>query len=70
MPTAIRERLRELNKEWDIERYIELHAAQAALAGTILSLTVSRKWLILPAFIGVFLGLHAIKDWCPPVPIL
>lgn len=67
---AIARRLRELDQEWDIERAIETNAATAALVGTVLGLTVDRRFLAMPVVVGTFLLLHAVHGWCPPVPIL
>src|SRR5688572_2586467 len=42
---TLRERIDELDKEWDIERTLELNASLVALGGVILAATVSKKWL-------------------------
>jgi hypothetical protein len=63
-------RLRELDKEWDIERAIEANVAALALAGVALGATRDRRWLALPALVTTFLFQHAVQGWCPPVPIL
>ena len=63
-------RLRELDREWDIERAIEANASTLALAGVALGVTSDRRWLALPALVSGFLLQHALQGWCPPVPIL
>jgi len=68
-PEAIDRRLGELDREWDIERCLEANAATAVLAGVTLGATVDRRWFYFPAFVGGFLLLHALRGWCPPVPI-
>lgn len=68
-PSAIRNRLHELDKEWDIERTLELNASVIALTGVLLGATVNKKWLILPTIVTTFLAQHAIQGWCPPVPV-
>lgn len=68
-PTEISQRLRELDREWDIERAIEANASTLALAGVALG-TSDRRWLALPALVTGFLLQHSIQGWCPPVPIL
>jgi hypothetical protein len=68
-PTAIQNRLRELDEEWDIERMLEANAAALAFAGSVLGASVNRRWLAVPALVGAFLFQHAIQGWCPPVPI-
>lgn len=69
-PEAISRRLAELDRESDIERYIEGNASVLALAGLVLGLTVHRRWLLLPAVVLPFLLQHAIQGWCPPVSLL
>lgn len=69
-PGEISRRLKELDKEWDIERVIEANAAVLAFAGVTLGATRDRRWLTLPAFVSAFLFQHAVQGWCPPVPIL
>lgn len=66
---AIERRLRELEREWDMERTLEANASIIALLGLTLGATVSRKWFVLPGIVTAFLLQHAIQGWCPPVPI-
>src|SRR5215203_4336127 len=69
-PGEIDSRLRELDREWDIERAIELNASALAFVGISLGALRTRKWLILPALVTGFLFQHAVQGWCPPVPVL
>ena len=69
-PRQIDARLKELDREWDIERAIELNASTLAFAGVMAGVFHSRRWLILPAAVAGFLFQHAVQGWCPPVPIL
>ncbi len=69
-PGAIESRLRELDHEWDIERYVETLAPTFTLLGIGLGLTVSRKWFVLPLTVQAFFLQHALQGWCPPVPVL
>lgn len=69
-PGAIATRLTELDKEWDIERAIELNASALAFIGTALGYFAHPAWLLLPALVTAFLFQHAVQGWCPPVPIL
>ena len=62
--------LKELDREWDIERAIEANASAIALAGIVLGAKSDRRWLILPGLVAVFLFQHAVQGWCPPVPVL
>lgn len=67
-PRGIDRRLRELDREWDIERALEANAATPALAGTLLGASVDRRFLVLPTMVTGFLLQHALRGWCPPVP--
>jgi hypothetical protein len=62
-------RLRELDREWDIERALEANAATAVLLGLALGAGVSRKLFVLPGIVAGFLLQHALLGWCPPVPV-
>ena len=64
-PAAIDRRLNELNREWDIERYVETMAPTLTLIGLALGVTKSKKWLVLPAVIQSFFLQHALQGWCP-----
>jgi hypothetical protein len=65
----IERRLEELDREWDIERTLEANAASVSLIGIALAVTVSRRFLILPAAVAAFLLQHALQGWCPPLPL-
>ena len=45
----------------------EANAASVVLVGMYLSLTVNRRWLLLPIAVGGFLLQHAVQGWCPPL---
>ena len=68
-PEAIGSRLRELDREWDIERLLEANAATLTLVALTLGFTVDRKWFLFPVVIAAFLLQHALQGWCPPLPI-
>ena len=46
---AIERRLRELDREWDIERVLETNASVVAFLGLVLGSAVNRRWLFVPA---------------------
>lgn len=69
-PRGITRRLRELDREWDIERILETQAALVVLAGLIMSLRRGRHWLALPGLVSSFLLQHATQGWCPPLGLL
>lgn len=69
-PEQIDGRLRELDREWDVERFIETEAPTMSLFGLLLGMTGSRKWLLLPLAVQGFVLLHAVQGWYPLLPIL
>jgi hypothetical protein len=69
-PEVIDRRIQELDREWDVERVLEVNAATVALTGLLLGVTVNRKWLVLPGVVLSFLLQHGLQGWCPPLPIL
>lgn len=66
----VKQRIITLEKEWDIERVLEVNASTLALSGLVLGMTVNKKWLALPALVLPFLLQHGLQGWCPPLPIL
>ncbi|MBI2785444.1 MAG: hypothetical protein HYX60_03705 [Legionella longbeachae] len=66
----INQRLDKIEKEYNVERVLELNASTLAFIGVLLGAFVNIYWLILPALVLPFLALHAVQGWCPPLPIL
>jgi hypothetical protein len=69
-PERIAGRLAELDREWDIERALQLDAASLTLGGMALAVLADRRFLVVPAVVGGFLLQHALQGWCPPLPLL
>jgi hypothetical protein len=67
---AIQIRLEELDREWDIERWLETMAPTFSLIGLGLGLFGNKKWFTLPIVVQSFFLQHALQGWCPPIPIL
>lgn len=65
--SAIDKRLWELDREWDIERVLELNAAAIGFMGIWRGLTQHKLWLILPLAVTTLLATHAVEGWCPPI---
>jgi hypothetical protein len=63
-------RIKTLDKEWDIERVLDLTMSAMALCGITLSLLFSKYSIILPILLLLFFIWHSFQGWCPPVPIL
>ncbi|HSI27664.1 MAG: hypothetical protein ACAH05_08150 [Methylophilus sp.] len=66
----VKKRILALEKEWDVERVLEVNASTLALTGLLLGLTLNKKWLALPAVVLPFLLQHGLQGWCPPLPVL
>lgn len=62
--------IRELDREWDVERILETMASSITLVGLAVGTFVNSWWLLLPAFVMSFFLLHAIQGWCPPLPVI
>jgi hypothetical protein len=67
---TITARIKDLEREWDIERTLEANAATVSLAGLALGICVDRRFLLLPVAVAGFLLQHALQGWCPPLPVL
>jgi hypothetical protein len=66
----ITKRIEELDREWDVERILQLNSSLFSLAGIFFGRKSSRVWYALPTAIYGFLMRHAISGWCPPLPVL
>lgn len=65
----IRQRIAELDAEWDIERILTLNASTLTLVGLALGIKRDRRWLALPVGVMAFLFQHSVQGWCPPLPV-
>ena len=68
-PDQISRHIDEVDREWDVERYLQTNASILALSGAVLGATVSKKFYILPGAVLSFFLQHAIQGWCPPIPV-
>ena len=59
----------DLEREWDVERYLQLNAGTVSLLGVVLGTTMDRRFLVLPAVVFGFFFQHATQGWCPPLPV-
>ncbi len=69
-PEKIRARLRELDREWDIERVLETTASALTLFGLVRALRRRRIWLLVPLTVQSFFLQHVLQGWSPPVSLL
>lgn len=68
-PELIDERLKQLDEEWDIERWLQMNSAALTIMGLLMSLTRGRHWLLLPIAVQSLFAQHGIQGWCPPLPV-
>lgn len=68
-PEEISREIDKLDKEWDIERVLQLTTAGFSLI-SLLAGTKNRRWLFFSGAFAAFLAQHAIGGWAPPVPLL
>lgn len=69
-PEHIGRRLRELDREWDLERTLLTDGAVLGLAGVALTALTHRPWWILSAVVSAVLLQYGLQGWCPPLPAL
>lgn len=67
---AIRQRIDALDREWDIERVLEVKGASLALFSLVLGIRSNPKWFLLTGGVLAFLLNHGLRGWCPPLPLL
>ena len=66
----ISQRIEALDKEWDIERVLDLTMSLLALLGISGSLIFYEYSIALPMLLLFFFIWHAFQGWCPPIPLL
>lgn len=70
-PERIPERLKQLEREWDVERTLETFSAALTLFGLVRGVASRRpRWFLLPLAVQGFFLQHALQGWCPPLPLL
>lgn len=66
---AIDRRLRELDREWNVERAIETEAPMMIGLGIALGTLHDRKWFAVSALAASMVILHNLQGWYPLLPI-
>lgn len=70
-PDEIDRRLAELDREWDIERLVEVEGPATTLSGIAAALLSNRKgWLAVPIFAQSMMVLHTLAGAYPLLPLL
>lgn len=65
-----KQRIKELDHEWDTERVLETNFALIGITTSILGMFHNKKWFILGGLASGFLLLHSLQGWCPPLPVI
>lgn len=68
-PAGIDERLRELDREWDVERALETGSSVLSLTGLAIGYLITPWGYLLTLVVQGFFLQHALQGWCPPLPI-
>jgi hypothetical protein len=70
-PDAARRRLEKLEREWDIERILEVEGPATTLTGIAMSAAGRRRgWLAVSLFAQAMMVLHALQGFYPLLPLL
>jgi hypothetical protein len=64
---VIAERIRELQREWSINRFLQAKVAAMGLLGGILGFAVSKKWALLTIGGFGFLLFHGLRGYDPRI---
>jgi hypothetical protein len=63
-------RLKQLDREWDVDRALMLNFAVIGTLTHELGRRHHRNWTYLLRAQLAFLFMHAVAGWCPPLPVL
>ena len=69
-PEDIGRRLKTINEEWDVERMLATMSSLVSLFGVGMAFAGRRRALALALGVQSFYLLHALRGWCPPLPLL
>ena len=70
IPEMISARIAELEREWSIERYLQVNVALVGLTTTALAVGKNRKWGYATCAGLAFFLFHAVEGFDPPLPAL
>jgi hypothetical protein len=63
------DRIAACQREWDMERTLELNASIAASIGIAAAWFRNIRWVLFSLSVLAFLAQHALQGWCPPMPV-
>lgn len=63
-------RLEQLEREWDIDRFLEMNSTTVALGGVMLALLTSKKFLFIPLMVLSYKLRHSLQGGYPPMRAL
>lgn len=63
-------RIRNLNSEWDTERFVEAKAALCVMGCSLFGIAKNKYWSFLSLIAATFLLQHALLGWCPSAPVM
>lgn len=69
-PTAIPDRLGQLDREWDVERALAFWSSALTAASVVTGLLGRRRAFLFSLFVQGFYMQHTLQGWCPPLPVL
>jgi hypothetical protein len=69
-PDEIEQRIAHLERQWGIERYLQLNVAAVGLTTAALAVTHDRRWGFLTCGGLAFFLYHALVGFDPPLPLL
>jgi hypothetical protein len=69
-PTEIPDRLKKLDREWDVDRALATWSSLLSLLGLGMAASGRKRWLALPLVAQSFHLQHTLAGWSPPLPVL
>lgn len=69
-PDVIDGRIHELEREWSVERYLQLNVATVGISSALLAVLHDRRWGFLTCGGLAFFLVHALLGFDPPLPLL
>jgi len=68
--TEIPERLKHLDREWDVERALAAMSSGISILGLVMGMFGRPRGFLLSLGVQGFYMQHTLQGWCPPLPVL